>query len=110
MGQVRGKAESEVRNVAVEYTGKLDSGELLTGSPTVAEVGSSDLTIANVAVSSATLTINGVSALAGQAVTFNVTGGAAGRQYKIQITAATDSTPAQTLIDVALLNCYEDDE
>ena len=90
------KTASEVRNVAVSFVGKLDSGELLTGSPTVAE-STGDLAIANVAVSTAALTINGASVAAGAAVQFSVSGGTAGTTYVITIACGTDSTPAQTL-------------
>lgn len=80
------------------FLGKLDSGELLTGSPTVAEVTTSDLTLDNEVVNSATLSIDGVSHTAGQAIQFNVAGGTAGTTYTIKITAGSDGSPAQTFI------------
>lgn len=88
----------ETCNAAVDMRGKLDSGELFTGTPTVAEQTTSDLTIANEAVNTATLTINGASVVAGQAVQFNVTGATAGVSYLLKITGGTDSTPAQTRV------------
>lgn len=95
--QIQCKTASETRNVAVGFLGKLDSGELLTGSPTVTDA-SGDLTIDNEAVSSSALTIDSVSHLTGQAVQFNVAGGAAGTTYTVKIVVATDGSPAQSLI------------
>ena len=40
---------------SVSFADRLDSGELLTGTPTVAEIASADLTIDNVAVNSASI-------------------------------------------------------
>ena len=82
---------------AVSFQGKLDSGELLTGTPTVVEVTTSDLTLANKAVSTAALTIDGVSNAIGEAVQFSITGGTAGTTYTINIQVGTDATVAQTL-------------
>lgn len=92
------KVDSEVRNVAVSFANKLDSGELLTGTPTATEVSTTDLTISDVAVNTAALTISGVSVAVGEAVQFKVSGGTAGVKYKVRVTCATDSSPAQTLI------------
>ena len=66
------KTVTEVRNVAVDFLGLLDDGELLTGTPTVVEVTTTDLTLASKAVNATALTINGVDCIAGQAVTFKV--------------------------------------
>ena len=94
----RFKTATEVRNVAVSFVGKLDSGELLTGTPTITEVDTSALTLTNKAVSSAALTINGVSVITGQALTFTVSGGVAGTAYQITCNCGTDASNAQTLI------------
>ena len=94
------KTVSEVRNVAVSFSGKLDSGELLTGTPTVTEVEPSSpqaLTFASIAVSTAILTINNISTPVGEAVQFSVSGGVANAVYLIEVACGTDSTPAQTL-------------
>lgn len=95
------------RNMAVSFAGMLDSGELLTGTPTVAEQTSSDLTISNKAVSVAELTILGETVAIGEAVTFSITGASAGGglttgrfagHYRIKVTVGTDATVAQTLV------------
>ncbi len=95
--QIQSKTAAEVRVVAVSFQGKLDSGELLTGTPTIVEVTTSDLTLANKAVSTVALTIDGTSNAIGEAVQFSVTGGTAGVTYTINAQVGTDSTPAQTL-------------
>lgn len=95
--QIYNVATGETRNISVDFQGLLDSGELLTGTPTVTEVTTADLTLASKAVSTAALTINGVTAAIGEAVTFSVTGVQAAKIYSILITATTTSTPAQTV-------------
>ena len=90
-------AVGDTRNGAVDFQEQLDTGEVLTGTPTVAEVTSTDLTISNVAVNTAALTINGETAAIGEAVQFKVTSMTAA-SYTLKVTAATDATPAQTLV------------
>ncbi len=86
----------ETRNCAVSFKGMLDSGELLSGTPTVAEITSSDLTLGSKALNTATLTIDDdTSVLASQAVQFTVTGGTADTKYQVLITVGTDDS--QTL-------------
>ncbi len=95
--QIQYKTAAEVRMVAVSLQGKLDSGELLTGTPTIVEVTTSALTLGSKAVSTTALTIDGVSNAIGEAVQFSVSGGTAGTTYTINVQVGTDSTPAQTL-------------
>ena len=88
----------EVRLFSVSFDNKLDSGESLSGTPTVAEVSTSDLTIANAAVNTAALTVNNKSVAIGKAVQFKASGWTvANSPYTIRITCGTDSTPAQTV-------------
>lgn len=82
------------RNISIDCQDALDDGELLTGTLTVPEV--SGLTFASKAVNTSTLTINGRSAVAGEAMQFNVKGTTTGR-YTIKAYASTDATPAQTI-------------
>lgn len=92
-------AVGETRLFSVSFDNKLDAGELLTGTPTVAEQTTSDLTIANKVVSTAALTINSVSVSAGRAVQFKVSGhGVTNSPYTLKITCGTNSSPAQTVI------------
>lgn len=91
------KTAGETRNISVRFAGVLDVGEALTGTPTISELDTTDLTISSKAISVAALTITGVSTPIGQAVQCAVSGGTAGNTYDIQIVATTDSTPAQTI-------------
>lgn len=93
------KTASEARNVVVSFKGKLDAGELLTGTPTVEEVTTTDLTLTNKAVNTAELTILGTAVAIGEAVQFKVAGGTAGTEYTIRITSVTNATAAQTLVE-----------
>lgn len=89
----------ETRNFAVSFADVLDSGELLTGTPTIVEQTTTDLTLSDKVVNTSTLIINGVSTIAGNAVQFKAVGFVeATVAYAITITATTDSTPAQTLV------------
>jgi hypothetical protein len=91
-------AVGETRVVSVSFAGKLSDSETLTGTPTVTEQTTTDLTIANKAVSTAALTIDGETVAAGEAVQFSVSGQlAATGSYTIAITCGTTSTPAQTV-------------
>lgn len=93
-------AVGEVRNGAYSFKGELDSGELLTGTPLVVEINTSHLTLGNKAVNTGTITVEGDSnVIAGQAVTYSVSGHQAGVTYKLKITATTTATPAQTLVE-----------
>lgn len=91
-------AAGETRIVSVDYRGKLDSGELLTGTPTVT-ISPSGPTISNESVNAAALTINGETVAIGQAVQFKITGVTAGVTYNITTVCSTDSTPAQVALE-----------
>lgn len=85
------KTPSEVRNVRVGFKDMLDTGELLTGTPTLS-VSPAGLTTASPAVNGTTLTLDDESYVAGQAVTFVISSGTAGVVYEISITVSTDAT------------------
>lgn len=89
--------DGETRLASVSFVGLLDDGELLSGTPTVTEITSSDLTFANEALNSSAKIINKKSVAANKAVVFKITGFVAGETYTIEITSGTDSSPAQTL-------------
>lgn len=93
---------SETRNVSVDFTDMLDTGELLTGTPTVATA--SGLTIASEQVNVSTLTINGRSVAAGLAVQFTVAPTSVGL-YSIEITCGTDAS--QTVEGVVKVDAYK---
>ncbi len=91
------KKVSGDRNVAISFVGLLDVGELLTGTPTILEVTTTDLTLTSKVVNTAQLTLSGKTVPVGEAIQFHVTGGTANTTYSILITTITDATPAQTL-------------
>ena len=99
--QIHAKYVGETCNIAVGFIDVLDDGELLTGTPTVAEVSapSPGLAFASAAVNTTAKTIDGISHAIGQAVVCSVSGGTAGAR-QIKITCSTDATPAQTRIKV----------
>jgi hypothetical protein len=100
------KHPSEVRNCAVSFDYVLDDGELLTGTPSIASV-PSGLTFANAKVNTVALTINGITVAIGKAVQFKVSGGTSGVQYQMEVSCATDASPAQTIyaeLELLVLN------
>lgn len=98
--QIHTISTSEARNIAVSFVGKLDGTEILQGAPTVTEVDPASplaLDITSKAVSSAELTINGLTVPIAQAVQFNIDGSGAtvGNTYLVDIVCDTDAS--QTL-------------
>ncbi|PCI54141.1 MAG: hypothetical protein COB36_10645 [Alphaproteobacteria bacterium] len=89
--EVHSLSLNETRNVAVSMVGKLDSGETLTGTPTIAEVDTSDLTLTNKAVSTKKLTINGEEINASLALQFTVSSSAKGN-YTVNLKCSTDGS------------------
>lgn len=91
----------EVVNISVDFQGMMDANqspiELLTGTPTVTEYGSPQvLTLGGKQVNSSTITVNGATCLAGQAVQFtcDASGATPGQVYIIDIVCGT--TASQT--------------
>jgi len=102
--QVYQIAESETRAVVADFTLQLESGELLTGSPTVAEIASADLTIGTAAVNTGALALDidgaSVTAAIGTAVQFTIAGALSATEYRVRVSCGTDATPAQTLVQI----------
>lgn len=84
-------------NAAIGVDG-LPAGVLLTGTPTITEVDSSDLTITQEAVNASARTIYGQSYAPGTAILFHREGGVAGRDYTLQVSVGTDASPADVLV------------
>lgn len=96
--QVPTISEGDTETIAIDFTDWLDSGESLTGTPTIVEQTTSDLTIGSVAVSTAILTILDNSVAIGAAVQGSVSGQLASQgTYTVLVTATTDATPARTV-------------
>ena len=106
--QMRVQGASETRNLVVKFTPVLEEDELLSGTPTITETGTSDLTISNKAISTSALTISGSTAIAATAVQCTVTGGTAGKLYDIKIVIGTNGSPAQTFARHILVKFEED--
>ena len=68
--QVHSMSTEEVRHVAVDMSGKLDTGETLTGTPIITS--GSNQTITSKVVSTTELTINSATVAIGQAVQFTL--------------------------------------
>jgi len=91
------KRAAEFINAKISFADLLSTGEVLTGTPTVAEIRTSDLNISNIVINAgAAIEIDGRTVAIGHGVTFRVAEGVSGRMYNIAVTAATDSTPPQT--------------
>ena len=97
--QIHECSVGSTRIVSVSFSDLLDDGELLTGTPTVTEVTTTDMTLGNKAVSTAALTILGVTVPIGEAVQFTASGGlAANGVYRVTVSCATDAATPQTMI------------
>ena len=104
--EIRDKTVSEVLNAQFSFDLELRSTELLTGTPTITEVTSSDLTITNKLVSASELSISGRTVAIGRAITFTVSGGVAKTSYVINCIVDTDA--GQTLVGNVRLNALAD--
>lgn len=99
----RTKLPGEVLNAAIDMRERLESGESITGTPTVDATPSAGITIDNVAVNGSSRVINGKSVPAGKAVTFRVAAGTAGTTYALTVEAVTNASPAQTIQELCYL-------
>lgn len=106
--QIPTKTESETLNGAISFVNRLDSGELLTGTPAITEIGTSDLTITNNVVNTAQLIINNETVAIGQAVQYSISGGNANTTYILSVSCGTDATPSQNLY--GRIQIYVDDD
>jgi hypothetical protein len=93
----------DIEKGAVSFADFLDSAETLTGTPVVAEVGSTDLTLSSPLVNTLSIVVLGVTVAAGQAVEFGVRGQKAGTLYTISVTASTSA--GRTAVRYAEMEC-----
>jgi len=96
-------SEGDTEFVPINYTNHLRSGELLSGTPTIVEVTTTDLTLTNNAVSTTVLVVKNESVTVGMAVQFNMTGQLTGILYRIRVTVSTDD--GRTFVRDVRLNC-----
>ncbi len=76
--QLPRKSPADVEAGACSFTNELRTGELLTGTPTIAEQTTSDLTISNQGKNASEQTIADVVTAANQAATWTCSGGTSG--------------------------------
>ncbi len=87
--QVQRKSSGETMQVRVSFAQLLVDSDTLTGTPTVAEQTTSDLTITSVEVNTGAVTILGESVSASNAVLFMCAGGSVGVSYIIKVTVSS---------------------
>jgi hypothetical protein len=93
-------SEGDEKVGSVNYTDILD-GESLTGTPTVTHVSPTPsdsvpaLTISNISINNATVSILGDTVLAGKALQFKFKGMKAGIKYILRLSVTTNGTPPQ---------------
>ena len=93
--EVREISAGATEVVSVDCVDFLDTGELFTGTLTITEDTTTDLTLSNKVVSTASLTISDRTVAIGKAIQFKVTGQVAGVTYLVFITCTTDATVAR---------------
>lgn len=88
------------RLFSVSFEDQLTGDETLTGTPTVVERDTTDLTITNESINIAEITIDDQPVAIGKAVQFLVSGQLAATSiYVLKVSATTTSDPAQTLVE-----------
>ena len=97
--QNREQSPTETRNHAVDFSGKIEPNELLTGTPTlsVSPTTSPVLATASPQVNTTIRKINGKLCAPGKAVLFRASGGTSGTAYVITASCVTDSSPTETV-------------
>lgn len=95
----------EVEVGAFNFNAVLASSESLSGTPTVSVIGSTELTISSVTVSTASMVISGSTVSAGRAITYKVIGFSALTEYRLRATCDTNSSPARTKVAIGRFLC-----
>jgi len=109
--ELRTKKISATRTFIIVFTGELDTGEVLTGSPVMSDCLSvAELVFTNVLVNTDPVVIqNGkLTVPIGHAVMGQVAGGVVNRIYDMKAICSTDSTPAQDLVGAVKLRVIPD--
>lgn len=88
-------------NSAFDMRPKLQNGELITGTPTIEELVTTDLTITGQARNSAgTVEILKEDVPVDSAALCHIVGWVAGKVYRIKVTVVTDASDPATRIDI----------
>jgi hypothetical protein len=103
--QVREVITGESRLASVDLRGLLDAGETLSGTPTVEEVDTADLSFSGETANGVALTINGVTVAINHAVQFvvNAANAVAGEHYLVEVTCSTSAS--QTVKGYLRIHC-----
>ena len=88
---------NSIRQIHIDLSHELASTELLSGTPTVTEVGTSHMTITEIAILAADETIDGEKFLSDKTVTFMVSCAIAG-VYTLVVSVQTSSRPTQQVL------------
>ena len=92
-------AVGETNIISVSFADVLNEGELLTGTPAIVEITTSDLTVSNNQINTTALTMGDHIIAIGKAVQFKLIGQVVvSSPYTMKITVLTDSTPPQTKV------------
>ena len=81
---IRQISSGAVEIVSINHTDELDAGDTLTGTPTITEVETTDLTLSSKQVNSGALVIENRDVAIGKAVQFKIQGQKAGTTYLIK--------------------------
>jgi len=102
---------TEKRNVCVSYKYELPTGDLLAGSPTVVQVGGTDMVVSSISRNATILTYHHETVGIAQAVVFSITGGVGvvSGEKRFKISCATSASPPETL-DAIILLVVQDEE
>ncbi len=105
------KRETEDRILTFDFSEDLSSSELLSGTPTVIEQVTNDLTISNESINTVELDFDGYIIPIGKSVQCFVVGGNVGSEeeiiYNLIIKTASDSTPSQKLTGESDLKVFK---
>lgn len=100
--QIGSITADETRKLSVSFANRLESGETLTGTPTVT-VSPTGPTLGSPSINASSLTINGRTNTAGQAIQFTITDCTSGQTYQLTVTAST--TADQVLQGGLIVDC-----
>ena len=90
------KTPAEVTVCHASCDRALEDAESITGTPTLSVEPAGGLTADSPAVTTADVEISGATVAVGRAVRYRVSGGTAGVDYVVTVSAVSDGTPAQT--------------
>lgn len=91
-------SQGDIDVCSVDFQDWLDNDETLTGTPTVTEVTTADLTLSNKQVNTVPVYIDGRYVGTGKAVQWKVSGQLSGRTYTIQVTTTSNAAVPRTKV------------